>query len=145
SRQRSRAAQAFAAAVVAAVTLVAIVPDAVSESGVAGLHAAGMVPLDLFGLLDSVKQLLYWLFLLLAIAVTVRLPPSPRARAAARDMALPSAVVLLYWFDTWLYLPISVIVGIFLIRRLMMPVELTREIRPSAEPETSIEDASAGW
>ncbi|HEX3514879.1 MAG TPA: hypothetical protein VHT26_12850 [Trebonia sp.] len=144
-RPRSRPARTLVVMAVVAIILAAIVPDVVSESSVASPHAVGLVPLDLFGLFDAVPQLLIWLLLVLAIVVTMRLPPTPDPRAVARDMALPIAVMLLYEVDTWLYLPISMIVGIFLIRRLMMPRRLAEETPLAGNPEACADDAAADW
>ena len=144
-RQRSRTVPILTVMAVVAVILATIVPDVVSESDIADSHAVGLVPLDLFGLFDVIPSLLFWLLLVLAIVVTMRLPSKPDPRAVARDMALPIAVMLLYWFDTWLYLPISIIVGISLIRRLMMPGKLAHETPPVSDPEAWADDAATGW
>jgi hypothetical protein len=143
--QGSRTVPLLAVIAVVAVIVAAIVPDVVSESGVTDPHATGLVPLDLFGLFDAVPQLLDWLLLLLAIIVTMQLPPKPDRRPVARDMALPIAVMLLYWSDTWLYLPLSIIVGIIMIRRIMMPRQLAAETPSVTDPEAWVDDAAADW
>ena len=144
-RQWPRPARVLAVMAVVAVILAAIVPDVVSESSVASPHAVGLVPLDLFGLFDAVPPLLVWLLLVMTIVVTMRLPSTPDSRAVARDMALPIAVMFLYETDTWLYLPISMIVGIFLIRRLMMPRRLAEATPLTSNPEAWADDAAADW
>jgi hypothetical protein len=53
--------------------------------------------------------------------------------------------MLLYWSDRWLYLPVTAIAGIFLIRWLMMPSELTHVVPCNKAPETWVQDASTGW
>ena len=144
-RPRSRTAPVLTVSVVTAIALAAIVPDAVSESGIAGSHAIGLVPTNLFGLFNAATQLLDWLPLALAIVVTMQLPSTTAPRTAARDMALPIAVMLLYWFSTWLYIPVDLIVGAFLVRRLMMPRELAEAKPRPGSPQTWANDAAKDW
>ena len=147
ARHHKQAPRKVAAAVVtatAAVVIVAIVPDAVSESGVATPHASGLFPPDIFGLFYASDQLLFWLLLVLPMVMIMRLP-SPVPWPVARDLALPMALVLLYWFDAWLYIPVTVIAGIFLIRYLMMPSELAHVTPRAGDPRTWAKNAAAGW
>jgi hypothetical protein len=145
SRQKSRTVPILTVAAVAAIILAAIVPDVVSESGISNPHAVGLAPFDLFSLFDNIPSLLLWLLLILAIVVTMRLSSEPNPWPVARDLALPIAVSLLYWFDTWLYIPVSVIAGIFLIRWRMMPAALADEKPSTSNPETLAGEATAGW
>jgi hypothetical protein len=142
---RARAGKVAVTAAVVAVIAAAVVPDAVSEAGVASPHGDGLVPVQLFDLFDAVTQLLAWLLLLLAIVAVTQLPDTRDSRSAARDMALPIALVLLYWFDTWLYLPVTVIAGIVLIRWLMMPKDLAGKPPPACSQERWANDAAASW
>lgn len=147
ARRHKQAPRKVAVAVVtatAAVVLVAIVPDAVNESGVASPHASGLFPPDIFGLFYASDQLLFWLLLVLPMVMIMRLP-SPVSWPVARDLALPMALVLLYWFDAWLYVPVTLIAGIFLIRYLMMPRELAHVTPRAGDPRTWAKNAAAGW
>jgi len=145
SPRRSRKVRVLAVTAIVTVILAAMVPDAVSESGLASPHATGLTPSDLFGLFDATYQLLDWLLLGLAIVVIMGLPFKLDSRPAARDMALPVALMLLYWNDRWLYLPVTAITGIFLIRYLMMPSKLAYAKPYAGNPENWANDAAADW
>jgi hypothetical protein len=145
SGRRFRTGRIIAVTAVVVVILVAIVPDALSESGIASPHASGLAPVSLFDLFAAVPQLLDWLMLLLAIAVVMRLPPQPDPRAVARDIALPIGLFLLYWFNTWLYLPITAIAGAVLIRWLLIPADLATVPRNDDSPATWADEAAADW
>jgi hypothetical protein len=144
-RSRTRVVRLVVAGVLSAVIIGAIVPDAVSESGVANPHDPGLAPADLFSLFDNIPQLLVWLLLGLAIVVVMRLPARPDTLAVLRDLALPIAVMILYWDDTWLYIPVSIIVGILLIRWLVMPRWLIQEAPPPADAKAQVNAAVEGW
>jgi len=145
SRCRTWLLPVLAATAVAAVILVAILPDSVSESGVGDPNALGLVASQLFTLFDAAPQLLDWLLVALAIVVVMTLTREPDSRATARDLALPVALQLFYWNDTWLYLPVTAIAGIFLIRRLMMPRTLVSTAPGGSDAESLARKAAADW
>ncbi len=145
SRRGSQIGSLVAAAAVAGITVAAVVPDSFSEAEVAGSHVDGLAPSDLFALFDALPELTDWVILLLAILVVMRLPRWPDPRLVARDLALPIALMIFYWSDRWLYLPITAIIGIFLIRRFMMPRELACVPPSDVCPEMEVRNAVAGW
>jgi hypothetical protein len=106
--------------------------------------------------------LLSWLGLLLAIVVAMAVvdpPPDCRAaptsqpavptqadpRLVARDLALPIALLLLYWNDQWFYIPVTIIAGIFLIRCLLMPRSLAAATPRANDVKAALRNALAGW
>jgi hypothetical protein len=127
------------------VIIAAIVPDAVSESAVADPAANGLIARDLFQLFDALPQLVDWLALFFAILVVMLLPTTPDARPAARNIAVPIAMLLFYWNDTWLYVPVTMTVGFFLIRWLLLPDQLAYIPRATRNPGSAIRAALAGW
>lgn len=133
----------------------AVIPAAVAQAQVFNPHAAGMVPADLFHLLDGMPGLLDWLLLGLAIAVVAQLPTSPDGpdpRPLARRIALPIAVTLLCWYSTWLYLPVAVVIGLALLAWRVLPSKLPgsdQQPRSNGESQdhvtTALRKALAGW
>jgi hypothetical protein len=139
-------------AAVVAVTLAAIVPSLVRQSQIRSAHAEGLVPGALTsyapGLYRALPQLLSWLLLALAICVLLSIsrgawaagglrPAQDQARAwghvaervvtsrvAARQLALPVMLLILfsaytYYYSpwavtnyTWLYLPVTPLLGL---------------------------------
>jgi hypothetical protein len=136
-------------AMVSAVIVVTALPDVAMKAQLANSHATGLVPTDLFGLIDGAPQLLDWLLLGLAITVVLLLPAAPDLRPVRR-IALPIALMLLYWNDAWLYLPVTMLLGLFLLTRLALPEELAKA-HPRTEGETlsntkaALRRALAGW
>ena len=130
---------------VCALIVAAIVPDAVSESAVLDPGARGLVASDLFQLFDASRGLVDWLALYFAILATMLLPTTLGARAAARELAVPLALLLLYWNDSWLYLPVTMTTGLFLVRWLLLPAPLACARRASTGRGTAIRAALAGW
>ena len=125
--------------------IVAIVPDAISESAVLDLGSSGLTAGDLFHLFDASIDLVGWVALYFAILATMLLPNTLGARAAARELAVPTALLLFYWNDSWLYLPVTMITGLVLVRYLLLPAKLTRARPRSVGPRTAIRAALAGW
>jgi hypothetical protein len=121
-------------AIVSVVIAAAVLPDAVVKAQLANSHAPGSVPSDLFGLFDASPQLLDWLLLGLAITVVVLLSAAPDLQPARR-IALPIALMLLYWNDTWLYLPVTMLIGLLLLTWQVLPRELA-EAHPRTPEET---------
>ena len=46
--------------------------------------------------------------------------------AAARRIAIPVGLLLLYWNGTWLYVPVIVLIGLLALRRIALPSNLAR-------------------
>jgi hypothetical protein len=113
---------------------VAVLPDAAAKAQLANPHATGMVPVDLFDLFDALPDLLYWMLLGLAIVVVMRLPSEPDLRPVRR-IAIPIAVLLLYWNGSWLYLPITFLIGLLLVSWLALPEKLAEAPRPCTADE----------
>lgn len=136
-------------AMVSVVIAAAVLPDAAVKAQLANFHAPGLVPTDLFGLFDVSPELLDWLLLGLAITVVVLLPAAPDLRPARR-IALPIALMLLYWNNTWLYVPVTMLIGLLLLSRQVLPIELA-EAHPRTPAATlsntkaALRRAVAGW
>jgi hypothetical protein len=123
----------------------AVVPAAIIASRVGDVHAIGLLPADLFGLLDNLPSLLDWILLVVAIMVLVRLPTTPDPRPAARRIAIPVGLVLLYWNGTWLYLPVTFLIGTLALSRIALPSDLaTTPLRHGTE-ERPLRDTLTGW
>jgi len=132
------------AVMISAGIAVVILPDAAAKAQLANPHAVGLVPVDLFGLFDASPQLLDWLLLGLAITVVMLLPAQHDLRPGRR-IAIPIALVLLYWNDTWLYLPVTLLVGLLLVTWLVLPKELAQAPPPSCTAEEALGKALSGW
>jgi hypothetical protein len=137
---------------VAAVILLATVPALITQTEVSDPQARGLLPANLIfyaGLYRALPQLLNWLFLALAIAVLLTLPLAPCAqdgtvpyRSAVRRLAIPVLALILFssyahlpWLFsdyTWLYIPVTPIVGVVLITRLVLPAQLAKKHRTLA-------------
>jgi hypothetical protein len=149
---------------VAAVILLATVPALITQTEVADPQAHGLLPADLIfyaGLYRALPQLLSWLFLALAIGVLLTLPLAPGAedgtgpyRSAARRLAIPVLALILFssyahlpWLFsayTWLYIPVTPIVGVVLITRLVLPASLTKKHR-TLSPADAIHRTMDAW
>jgi hypothetical protein len=132
------------AAMISVGIAVMILPDAVAKAQLANPHAVGSVPGDLFGLFDASPQLLDWLLLGLAITVVMLLPAQHDLRPVRR-IAIPIALVLLYWNDTWLYLPVTFLIGLLLVAWLVLPKELTQAPPLPCTAEEALGKALSGW
>jgi hypothetical protein len=130
---------------IAAVISVAVLPDAFANSKVADSHATGLTAVDLFGLFSELVAVLDWLVLALAVVVAMSLPATPDARPLARRIALPIGLMLLYWNDTWLYLPVTFTIGLIMLSKLVFPSSLATEPRHLRTPEQAIKDSLAAW
>lgn len=143
--QGHRQWQRVAAAAIAAGIVLAVLPDAAFGAGLADAHAVGFAPVDLFNLFDALPSLLDWLLLALAVLLVIRLPTAPDPRPAARCIAAPIALMVLYWNDKWLYLPVTLTVGLVMVVWLLLPKELA-DISPRPEgPEKALRKAIADW
>jgi hypothetical protein len=144
-----------ATALVAAGIALAVIPDAAAKVQISNPDATGLVPADLFDLFDTLPSLLDWLLLGLAIAVVVQLPVSPAkpdARPLARRVAFPIALTILCWYVTWLYLPISIIIALVLLKWIVLPSNLISKFPSPREPDeardhakTELMKALGGW
>ena len=123
----------------------AVVPAAVIVSQIEDVHAIGLLPADLFGLFDNLPSLLDWILLVLAITVLVRLPTTPDPRPAARRIAIPVGLVLLYWNGTWLYLPVTFLIGALALSRIALPNRLVTVPLRHDTTARPLEDALTGW
>jgi hypothetical protein len=123
----------------------AVLPAAVITSQVEDVHAIGLVPVDLFSLFDALPQLLDWALLVLAIMVLVRLPTTPDPRPAARRIAIPVGLMLLYWNGTWLYVPVIFLIGLLAMRLFVLPSQLTTIPVRHDTTTGSLRDALTGW
>jgi hypothetical protein len=144
-----------ATALIATGIVLAVIPDAAANVQISNPHAIGLVPADLFDLFDALPSLLDWLLLALAIAVVAQLPVShagPDPRPLARRVAFPIALTLLCGYNTWLYLPISIVIGLVLLKLIVLPDKLIsgfsspREADQARSHATSeLKRALAGW
>ena len=128
---------------IAAVISVAVLPDAFANSSLADSHATGATAVDLFGLFDAQVQILDWLILALAVVVAMSLPARSGARPLARAIAIPIGLTLLYWNDTWLYLPVTFTIGLILLSRLVLPRPLVTTPPHPRTPKQAIKDSLA--
>ena len=122
-----------------------VLPDTITNAQLADPHGGGSAPLNLIVLFDTLPDLIDWLLLVLAIAVAMTLPTTSTARPLARRIVIPIALLLLYWNDKWLYLPVTLIIGLVMLSRLAFPRRLA-EVAP--HPQTSAEaiaESMATW
>jgi hypothetical protein len=143
--RRLRVMSRTAITAVCAAIIVAVIPGAISASGVTGPKTVGLVANDLYQLFDALPQLTDWLVLYLAALAVLLLPAVPGGRAAAREIAIPILMMLLYWNDIWFYLPVTMAAGYFLIRWLLLPARLADASRAARSPWAAIRVALAGW
>jgi hypothetical protein len=130
---------------IAAVIGVAVLRDTFANSVVADSHARGVTAMDLFGLFTNQVQLLDWLALALAVVVAMSLPATPGMRPLARRIAIPIGLMLLYWNDTWLYVPVTFTIGLIMLSRLALPKSLATKPSHLRTPEQAIKDSLAAW
>jgi hypothetical protein len=124
---------------------VTVLPDAITEAGIAAPHAAGLQPINLFDLFGSLPFLLDWLLTLLLLLVALGLPTSPDPRPVARILAIPIAVELFYWNFTWLYLPVEFLLGILLVGWVMLPADLASAIAAPGGSASALRKAITRW
>ena len=137
------------------ITLLATVPSLIDQSQIRNSHAEGLVPPSLAfysGLYRALPQLLDWLLLGMAIAVLLsvsraaRRIASSRTKAhrtaayqlATRQLAIPVMMLILfsvysYYYNswvitnyTWLYLPVTPILGLIILGWVVLPAKLAR-------------------
>ena len=120
-------------------------PDTVTNAQLADPHGSGPAPVNLIGLFDTLPALTDWLLLALAIAVAMSLPATSAARPLARRIVIPIALLLLYWNDKWLYLPVTLIVGLFMLSWLVFPRRLTEAAPYTQTSAEAISESIAAW
>ena len=130
---------------IAAVIRVAVLRDAFANSMVADSHARGVTAVDLLGLFSTQAQLLDWLVLALAVVVAMSLPATPGMRPLARRIAIPIGLMLLYWNDTWLYVPVTFTIGLIMLSRLALPKSMATKLSHLRTPEQAIKDSLGAW
>jgi hypothetical protein len=145
----------LATALIATGIAIAVIPDAAANVQISNPHATGLVPTDLFDLFDALPSLLDWLLVGLAIAVVAQLPVSPTkpdARTLARRLAFPIALTLLCWYNTWLYLPITIVIALVLLKWIVLPSTLVSDFPSPRQPneardhaKTKLMKALEGW
>ena len=123
----------------------AVLPDTVTNAQLADPHGSGPAPVNLIGLFDTLPALTDWLLLALAIAVAMSLPATSAARPLARRIVIPIALLLLYWNDKWLYLPVTLIVGLFMLSWLVFPRRLTEAAPYTQTSAEAISESIAAW
>ncbi len=123
----------------------AVLPDTVTNAQLADPHGSGPAPVNLIGLLDTLPALTDWLLLALAVAVAMSLPATSAARPLARRIVIPIALLLLYWNDKWLYLPVTLIVGLFMLSRLVFPRRLAEAAPYTQTSAEAISESIAAW
>ena len=134
----------LATALLATGIALAVIPDAAANVQISNPNATGLVPTDLFGLFDALPSLLDWLLLGLAIAVVAQLPVSPAkpdARPLARRVAFPIALTLLCLYNTWLYLPITIVIALVLLKWIVLPSKFVSDFPSPREPNEARDHA----
>ena len=122
-----------------------VLPDAITNAQLADPHGSSLAPINLIGLFDTLPLLVDWLLLALAIAVAMSLPATSAARPLARRIVIPIALLLLYWNDKWLYLPVTLIIGLIMLSWLVFPRRLA-EVAPYTKTSAeAIDESIAAW
>jgi hypothetical protein len=123
----------------------AVLPDTVTNAQLAHPHGSGLAPVNLIDLFDTLPALIDWLLLVLAIAVAMSLPATSAARPLARRIVIPIALLVLYWNDKWLYLPVTLAVGLFMLSRLVFPRRLAEAAPYTQTSAEAISESIAAW
>jgi hypothetical protein len=122
-----------------------VLPDAITNAQLAEPHGSSLAPINLIGLFDTLPLLVDWLLLALAIAVAMSLPAKSAARPLARRIVIPIALLLLFWNDKWLYLPVTLIIGLILLSRLVFPRRLAEVMPYTQTSAEAIDESIASW
>ena len=120
-------------------------PDAVSESAIADRGAVGLSGSDLFQLFDALPSLVDWLALYFSLLAVTLLPAKLGVRDAVREIAIPVFLVLAYWDNAWLYLPVTMIAGYCLVRWVLLPTSLSAARPARVGGSAAINAALADW
>ena len=127
----------------------AILPDAISDSQVLSGHQAGKAPFYFFAgnsLIDALPALMSWLFVGLAIGALCSIRESADKRMEIRGVGVAMLLVLLFRVSSsWMYLPVSVVLGYLAIRYVVMPARLAQEGAGRMTPPQAIHYALSAW
>ncbi|MGP0026465.1 MAG: hypothetical protein ACLPKE_24385 [Streptosporangiaceae bacterium] len=126
---------------------ICIIPNAVENSQIAAPHTPGPSVSAFFGLVFSLPQLLNWLLLALAITAVMSLKEKPYEWLVARYLAIPIALLLIYQNVTWLYIPVTLVIGTVTVATLLLPCDLTADKRRRPEPalRQALDGAINAW
>jgi hypothetical protein len=122
-----------------------VLPDAITNVQLADPHGNNLAPGSLIGLFDTLQELTDWLLLALAVTVAMSLPATSAARPLVRRIVIPIALFLLYWNDRWLYLPVTLIVGLIMLSRLVFPRYLAEAAPYNEASAEAISGSIAAW
>lgn len=126
---------------------IAIIPNTVENSQITAPHTQGPGVSAFFGLVFSLPQLLDWLLLALAITAVMSLPETTDVWLAARYLAIPIALLLIYQNVTWLYLPVTLLIGTVTVAAVLLPCGLTADKHGPLEPapKQALDGAINAW
>jgi hypothetical protein len=124
---------------------VAILPNAMSESGVLAPAAIGLVPNNLFDFFLDLPSLLSWLLIVMAFLVAIELRSVTGARPAVRLLAIPIVLELFYNTSGWLYLPMERLLGLPLVVWLLLPRRLATDDAAAGESSAAANSAIGQW
>jgi hypothetical protein len=132
--------------------MLAVVPALVAHSQVGDTHAAGEAPYMLFydPLYVALPELLNWLMLGLAIGALISIArannePEIARRIAARRIGIPVMLLLFYGYSTWLYIPVTFIIGLVILAKLVLPCRLVSSPKHNDPPHSAITQALDAW
>jgi hypothetical protein len=123
----------------------AILPNAMSESGVTAPAAIGLVPNSLFNFFLDLPSLLSWLLIVMAFLVAIELGAATGARSAARLLAIPIVLELFYGTSGWLYLPMERLLGLPLVMWLLLPRHLATDNPVATGSSAAANNAIDQW
>jgi hypothetical protein len=127
----------------------AILPDAISDSQVLSGHHAGEAPVYFFAgnsLIEALPALMSWLFVGLAIGALCSIRESADKRMEIRGVGVAMLLVLLFRVSSsWIYLPVSVVLGYVAIRYVVMPARLAEKRAGRMTPPQAIHYALSAW
>jgi hypothetical protein len=130
---------------IAIIIAVVVLPDAVTNVQLADPHGSNLTPENLIGLFETLPDLIDWLLLALAITVAMSLPTTSAARPLARRILLPISLLLLYSNDKWLYLPVTLVIGLVMLSWLVFPRRLAEAAPWTQTSAQAIADSIAAW
>ena len=145
TRPYGKAWQWISSATVAAGIAVAILPNAVSESGVMSPTTTGLVPYNLFNFFLDLPSLLSWLLIIMAFLVAIELRSAAGARSSVRLLAIPIVLELFYGTSGWLYLPLERVLGLPLVVWLLLPRRLITDDAAADESSNYANNAIDQW
>ena len=122
-----------------------VLPDVITNVQLADPHGFNLAPVNLVDLFNALPELVDWLLLALAIMVAMSLPATSAARPLARRIVIPIALLLLYWNDKWLYLPVTQVIGLVMLSRLVLPRRLAEATPYTQTSAQAIAGSIAAW